>query len=67
MGQRLKLGVRNQTGPNENATVKGIATMSERSGEREPPTRVYNTGKKKISVPSDKYEISKISEISVQI
>ena len=30
-------------------------------------TRVYNTGKKKISVPSDKYEISEISEISVQI
>jgi len=29
--------------------------------------RVYSTGKKKISVPSDKYEISEISEISVEI
>jgi hypothetical protein len=30
-------------------------------------TKVFFTGRKKISVPGDKYEISEISEISGQI
>jgi len=42
---------------------EGAANGSRRT-LAEGGARVYNTGKKKISVPSDKYEIS---EISVQI